>query len=99
MPELLEADDVVNVLPDHTRDRHRPHEAHHDDALAFQLGNVFTATAGLPATTVFGGTDLVTTDPAATTEFSPIVTPFKMVAFMPIQTLSEIFTGAVFNLG
>ena len=53
----------------------------------------------LPATTVFGGTLFVTTDPAATTEFSPIVTPFKIVAFIPIQTLSEMMTGAVFNFG
>jgi hypothetical protein len=32
-------------------------------------------TAGFPATSVFGGTDFVTTEPAATTELSPIVTP------------------------
>ena len=55
--------------------------------------------AGFPATTAFGGTLLVTTAPAATTEFSPMTTAFKMVAFMPIQTLSPIFTGAVFNFG
>ena len=61
--------------------------------------NCLTATAGLPATTVFDGTLLLTTDPAATTEFSPMLTPFKMVAFIPIQTLSAIFTGAVFNFG
>jgi hypothetical protein len=42
---------------------------------------------------------LVTTDPAATTEFSPMVTPFKITAFIPIQTLSQILTGAVFNVG
>jgi len=35
------------------------------------------------------GTLFVTTEPAATTEFSPMVTPLRMVAFMPIQTLSE----------
>ena len=52
-----------------------------------------------PATTTFGSTDFVTTDPAATTEFSPMVTPFKITAFIPIQTLSQILTGAVFNLG
>jgi hypothetical protein len=61
--------------------------------------NVFIGTAGFPATTVFGGTDFVTTDPAATTEFSPMVTPFKMVAFIPIHTLSDMMTGAVFNFG
>src|SRR6476646_6245477 len=61
--------------------------------------NFFTIAAGFPATTVFGSTDLVTTDPAATTEFSPMVTPFKITAFIPIHTLSQILTGTVFNLG
>src|SRR5712672_2506189 len=61
--------------------------------------NVLIATAGFPATTVFAGTLLVTTDPAATTEFSPMVTPFRMVAFIPIQTLLLMMTGAVFNFG
>src|SRR5207249_1355912 len=65
----------------------------------FSIPNVLTTTAGLPATTVSGGTLLVTTDPAATTEFSPIVTPFRMTAFMPIQTLSAIFTGRVLSFG
>jgi hypothetical protein len=36
--------------------------------------------AGFPPTRVFGGTFLVTTEPAATTEFSPIVTPPMIVA-------------------
>src|SRR5213083_943697 len=67
--------------------------------LATDHPNCLTSTAGLPATTVFDGTLLLTTDPAATTEFSPIRTPFKIVAFIPIQTLSAIFTGAVFNFG
>src|ERR1041385_8432663 len=61
--------------------------------------NCRTTVAGFPATTVFGSTLFVTTDPAATTEFSPMVTPFRITVFMPIQTLSEIFTGAVFNCG
>src|SRR5690242_13158974 len=61
--------------------------------------NRLTSTAGFPATMVFAGTLLVTTAPAATTEFSPIVTPFKITAFIPIQTLSPIFTGAVFSFG
>ena len=61
--------------------------------------NCLTATAGLPATTVFDGMLLLTTDPAATTAFSPMLTPFKMIAFIPIQTLSAIFTGAVFSFG
>ena len=38
-------------------------------------------TAGLAATTTLGGTLFETTAPAATTEFSPMVTPFKMTAF------------------
>src|ERR1051325_7990920 len=60
---------------------------------------VLIGTAGLPATTVFGSTDFVTTDPAATTEFSPIVTPLRITAFIPIQTLSPILIGAVFKRG
>src|SRR4051812_44427591 len=62
-------------------------------------GSSLTITAGLPATTTFGGTLLVTTAPAATTEFSPMVTPLRMTAFMPIQTLSEMMTGAVRIVG
>src|SRR5436309_15845772 len=54
------------------------------------LSNFLTTIAGFPATITFGGTLLVTTDPAATTEFSPMLTPFKIVAFIPIQTLSAI---------
>src|SRR5205085_9024209 len=61
--------------------------------------NFFTTTAGFPATTVFAGTLFTTTAPAATTEFSPIVTPLRMIAFIPIQTLSAIFTGRVSSLG
>src|SRR5712691_13164012 len=97
MPEPLQPDDVMHMLPDYARDRHRAHETHDNDPLAFQ--NVLTTSAGLPATTAFGGTLFVTTDPAATTEFSPIVTPFKLTAFIPIQTLSQLLTGAVFNVG
>ena len=48
--------------------------------------------AGTPATTVLAGTSFVTTAPAATTEFSPIVTPGKIVAFAPIHTLRLIST-------
>ena len=35
VPEPLQADDVMDVLPDHACDRHRAHEAHDDNALAF----------------------------------------------------------------
>src|SRR4249919_2888118 len=41
--------------------------------------------AGTPATTVLGGTSLVTTDPAPIREFSPIVIPHKMVALEPME--------------
>ena len=63
--------------------------------VSFVVHNCFTTTAGFPATTVLGATLFETIDPAATTEFSPIVTPFKMTAFIPIQTLSAMRTGAV----
>src|SRR6266513_6103214 len=72
---------------------------HRPDHGSSVTDNRRTMTAGFPATTVFDSTLLVTTDPAATTEFSPIVTPFKITAFIPIQTLSQILTGAVFNVG
>jgi len=49
--------------------------------------------AGFPPTRVFGGTSLVTTEPAAITEFSPIVTPPMMVAPAAIHTLFSITTG------
>ena len=53
--------------------------------------------AGLPATIVHGGTSFVTTEPAPTTAPSPIVTPFKIIQLKPIQTLLDIFTGAIFT--
>ena len=51
--------------------------------------------AGTPATSEWGGTSLVTTAPAATTECCPMLTPGRMVAFAPIQMSSSIVTGAV----
>ena len=39
--EALQPDDVVKVLPDHTGDRARAHEAHHDNPLALQLVYLF----------------------------------------------------------
>lgn len=48
---------------------------------------------GLPATTLNGGTSLVITELAAITAPSPIVTPERMVALSPIQTLSPIDIG------
>ena len=48
--------------------------------------------AGFPATTVRGGTERVTMAPAPTTQPAPSVTPFKMIARLPIHTLSSIDT-------
>ena len=41
--------------------------------------------AGIPPTIVLSGTSLLTTAPAATTEFSPIVMPGNIVAPAPIH--------------
>lgn len=49
--------------------------------------------AGTPATTVRGGTSLVTTAPAATTAPSPIVTPPRIVACEPIHTRLPMTMG------
>jgi hypothetical protein len=49
--------------------------------------------AGFPPTSVLGGTSLVTTEPAATTEFSPTVTPPMMVAPAAIHTFFSITIG------
>ena len=49
--------------------------------------------AGTPPTTVFAGTSLETTAPAATTEFSPMVTPGNIVAAAPIHALRLIMIG------
>ena len=54
--------------------------------------------AGAPPTRQPLGTDFVTTAPAATTESRPIVTPFSIIAFLPIHTWSSIITGLVFLL-
>lgn len=50
------------------------------------LSYFFIILAGTPATTLFLGTLFVTTAPAATIEFSPTVTPGKILAPAPIQT-------------
>src|SRR6478672_647540 len=49
--------------------------------------------AAFPATSVLGGTFLVTTEPAATTEFSPTVTPPRIVAPAAIHTFLSITMG------
>ena len=43
--------------------------------------------AGMPPTTVNGGTSLVTTAPAAMTAPSPICTPCNIIALGPIHAL------------
>ena len=51
-------------------------------------------TAGTPPTSVFGGTERVTTAPAATTAPSPMVTPLKMTTRAPIQAPSPMVIGS-----
>ena len=63
------------------------------DAIQFVF-NSRTSRAGLPATTVKGGTSRVTTERAPTTAPSPIETPLRIVAPKPIQDLSPIATRA-----
>ena len=51
-----------------------------------------TGTAGLPWTTVIGGTELVTTLPAVTTAPSPISTFGRMITPGPMKACFPIFT-------
>ena len=53
--------------------------------------------AGLPTTIVFGSTSFVTTAPAPTMAFLPIVTPPKIVAEPPIHTLSSTVIGLAYT--
>lgn len=53
-----------------------------------------TLRAGDPSTTVPARTSLVTTEAAATTALSPMLTPGRMVTFEPIQTLRPMMIGA-----
>lgn len=46
--------------------------------------------AGTPATMTLSGTSFVTTVPAATMAFSPMVTPGRMIAPAPIHALRFI---------
>jgi len=46
--------------------------------------------AGFPAYIEFGGTSLVTTDPAPIIEFFPIFTPGRITEFTPMKTLFSI---------
>ena len=45
---------------------------------------------GTPAQIEYGGNDLVTTEPAPTTVPRPILTPFNIVTFIPIQLSPSI---------
>src|SRR4030095_11755987 len=53
--------------------------------------------AGLPATTAFGGTFLVTTAPAPTIAFSPITMLERMVAPEPIDAPLQTRVGSTFQ--
>ena len=55
--------------------------------LNFSASRYLITLAGFPTTTALFGTSLVTTAPAPTTAFSPIVTPGSIVTFTPIHTL------------
>ena len=59
----------------------------------FPLSNFLISLAGLPAYIVFGGTSPLTTEPAPIILFAPILVPFKIIDFSPIQTLSSIDTS------
>src|SRR5258706_9412633 len=49
--------------------------------------------AGLPTAITLAGKSLVTTAPAPTTVFSPMLIPGRMIAPPPSQTLSPIVIG------
>ena len=54
--------------------------------------------AGAPAHTEYGGTSLVTTDPAPMTAPSPIVTPPIIIHFIPIHTSLPIVMFPLFGV-
>ena len=53
---------------------------------------------GLPTATTFAGKSRVTTLPAPTTVFAPIVTPGQTTARPPSQTPSSIETGRAYSI-
>lgn len=53
--------------------------------ITFPCSNRFTTFAGLPATTVNGGTSVVTTAPLTTTAARPTVTPGRRTALTPMK--------------
>src|SRR3989344_2677025 len=63
--------------------------------LAFYSSSFFRILAGFPATMALSGTSFVTTEPAPTIEFFPIVMPPNMVALAPIEApfLTIVFSG------
>ena len=65
----------------------------HYNRLIFQ-GIFLINFAGMPPTTLFASTSFVTTAPAATTEFLPIVTPGSIVTLEPNQTRFSRCIGA-----
>ena len=54
--------------------------------------------AGFPATTASSGTSLVTTLPAPTKEFAPIIIPGSSVEFAPIFAFFFIVGPYIFSL-
>lgn len=62
-------------------------------SLLAERSNFLITRAGLPATTHPSGTSRVTTLPAPTMLWMPIVTPGRMIAPAPIQAPSSIRTG------
>ena len=56
---------------------------------------VFINLAGTPPHISFSGMFVVTTEPAAIIELEPTVTPFKIVASLPIKQFLAIFIGLV----
>src|SRR4051812_41688626 len=75
---------VQSTILEETHVRHEPRY--------FRSSRIWRA--GLPTTTVRGGTSRLTTAPAPTTAPSPIVTPFRMMTLKPLQALSPMMTGA-----
>ena len=60
--------------------------------------NVPMIFAGTPPTTLPAGTSFVTTEPAATIEFSPMVTPYMIVLPPPHKNITMDFYFAVLTI-
>ena len=71
----------------------RPEAAGHPLSTSLRAGQSSTTRAGFPATIENAGTFFVTTDAFATMVPSPIATPFKIVAPVPIHTASPMVIG------